>query len=585
MDDAKKPPVSAKGTQSSSFRDTWDDISSVVQVLAPIGVTSPRRPKISSVPPRRILPSYPPKAPDSAPIKGVRLFVIDEDPIRVDALAMDLRNLGATVAVGDRSPSGYAQAAKFLPDAIISDLVRPGEPGFQFIQSLRRHPLLRWASVVLIRWWKEIGDGEGQVLLDPVLDQLEEVLGPIQIIEERISAGRPIGERLEMTGPAALLKLIAKAKLTGELSVNDAWNMYTIQMFRGRILLAYRKGIDGESDDNHQAIRQLLLCDTGRWSFRLEEIATKREALGTEEAIKQANKVLSELFGPRQKQRDDIGRHLFVRHGFLRTASEILSESMMMVPEAISRGADYRYFAATIKTRKMAADVERVLQTLFRAGAIRYVSEKEAQSDANEPDSATSIAELLKLLGEIPFLNEPLSAGPENGHNSESGTRTPEGPEDKPGARKGAYHLQDVRAEQLKGEENRSKPMRLMARDDSPGANRQEPPSEAAFEDPKSTEVVTRGRRSLGQPPVPTRSDPAVEHSGTEKMLMESRQLALGGLPAGVSVPRKETSHMWVAILLALVLGGLLFYGVYMIASMGKEARSTDAAARERTEV
>ena len=55
---------------------------------------------------------------------------------------MDLRSLGAIVAVGDRSQGGYNQAAKFLPDAIIS-----AAPGACDANSKVHELLSHWADI------------------------------------------------------------------------------------------------------------------------------------------------------------------------------------------------------------------------------------------------------------------------------------------------------------------------------------------------------------------------------------------------------------------------------------------------------
>ncbi len=563
MSDDKKRPLVGKRAPKI---DTWDDLSSVVEVRKPVNISARRRP-VSSIPPGKILPSTPPNPPGGPCIRGIKLFVIDDDPIRVDALAMDLRHLGAEVAVGDRSQSGYGQAVKFLPDAIVSDLVRPGDPGFSFIQNLRRHPLLRWSSVVLIRWWTEVAEGEGQVVLEPVLDQLEEALAPVRIIEERIATGRSVKERVEMTGPAALLRLISNAKLSGVVSLNDAWNHFTLEMMQGKLLSAYRKGIDGGSDDDQQALLQFLLCDSGRWLFKQDSIVTKRASSDTEASLTRANKALSRLFGPQRPPRQDLHENIVIRGDFLRNAAALLPNSPMTIPEAIAAGADYASFRATIKGKRSIIEAERILQTLFRSGTIRYVdSGSEDDGKAVKTPQSASVASLLRVLSEIPFnsLNDPSTL--------QWSSRPPKIAYTKPTG-KGEYHRQNLASERL--DEKTPKPRALRLEVKKPSS-----PEEASDEGPRKpsasiTDVITdRPSTSLADPrPTP------VENTGTEKMILESQQLALGDLPEGVEVfPPKENSHKWVAILLALILGGLLFFGIYIIASSGKSPHEVKRA-------
>lgn len=558
MDDASKPPSGSKG-DSRPDTDSWEDLSEVVQQDAPgsASVTEEKdRPKDRprrAGPPRVIRPSLPPAAPHIERIKGVRLFIIDDDPVRVDALAMDLRNLGAMVAVGDRSLGGFARAAKFMPDAIISTLVRPGEPGFQFIQNMRRHPLLRWSSVVLIRWWKEIAEDEGEVALESVLDHLEDVLAPLRVIQERLGTGRPLGERLDMTGPAGLLRIMAGAQVSGELSINDAWNQFTVRMAGGRIHTVYRKGIDGESDEGDQALLQFMLCETGRWSLKPKAAAEHVDTRDAETVVLAVSKQLSSLFGPNPKPDDDLERHISVCRDFLRTASAILTGTASEIPAAISNGAGFRYFATAVSDPKKASEAEGILQTLMRSGAIRYWAERESP----EPSTmASSVAALLRVLGTMAFQDSANAVEPAAGPGATTW-----------GSSRGGYRLGNVLPENLRVEKKPTA-IRLMAAKrgtDGDGATPRGPGEDLA----EIPAVEPEPRRS-SHSQQPERD----EVIGTSKMVVETSP---GGILSGrgepVSRPSAKKTQMWIAIALALILGCLLFLGVYLIASTGKEAR------------
>jgi CheY-like chemotaxis protein len=564
--------------------DTWEDLSSTISVES-----------AENSPEYRVLPSNPPTSPAKSRIRGLRLLIVNDDPIRVDALAMDLRNLGAIVAVGDRFTSGYTQAAKFLPDAIISDLIRPDEPGFRFIQTLRRHPLLRWSSVILSTWWKETGEGEGQVMLDQVLDQLEELLAPVRIIEERIAAKRPLGDRMEMTGPAALLRLLANANLTGALWVNDGWNKFTVEMSEGRILSAFRKGIDGKADDALDAIIQFMLSDTGRWTFEHRKQERSDTALDTEETLTRTNRILSRLFGQRLKKDPTLADHIIVRPHFLRTATETVSPSAIEIARDVADGADLARFKKFFIHKNDLTDVERIVHTLFRCGAIRYV-EVPISTNRTQKDraAAESVVNLLGALHDNPFAPKTVKSRipkPDYQPFNQGG-----GDEDQ-GVPKGAYHLQDVAPERVAVAKLRPVKLNLENKNSPPlesppeGKTAPQPPRmrdivmgvEADTTDlmnPTNRDVSARKRR------YPKRRAPNADDSHSRKLIMESQQLALDYQKGGrTTLPPEETRdlrHMWVAIALALLLGALLVTGIILISSVDR-SRDVDGPRSQGT--
>ena len=570
-------------TRKPSEKDTWEDLS---------GSVDPENTGKSG--PVRFRPSMPPRSPAKFRVKGLRLLIIDNDPIRVDALAMDLRNLGAQVAVGDFSTSGYAQAAKFLPDAVVSDLVRPGEEGFVFIQNLRRHPLLRWSSVILSRWWKETAEGEGEVLLDRVLDQLEELLAPIRIIEERIAAHRPLSDRLEMTGPAALLRTLSGAGLNGSLSVNDSWNKFTVDIANGRILSAYRKGIDGEADEDLDALIQLMLCETGKWSFTEKKRLPIPEALDTEETLARINRHLSRLFGRTPKAFENLEQHISVRSHFLRTATETVSSEAIEIAQDIADGADLARFRKFFAKKSDLSEVERIVHTLFRCGAIRFfeIPGRTVRS-AKEIAAARSTVNLLKALVDNPFAPKTMmrsassaAASPVVDVRARAASSIAARPvSDRPP--RGAYHLQDVAPERIAAAKYRH--LRLQATSSNP------PPPRAAEILPEDTEVDRPGATAVVSsehmsPSPPKYSKAATtappdditepeEPSGSMKFVLESQKIAVGDIPPEWKIPvQREKKHMWAAILLAVVLGGLLAAGIAFVASQGKDVRPDPGA-------
>jgi hypothetical protein len=568
MKDSPKNSVRTNTPAIFSKKDTWEDLSEIVEITEE---------ETGRTRPAKIRPSLPPVSPAKFRVKGLRLLIVDNDPIRVDALAMGLRNLGARVAVGDFSTHGYVQAARFLPDAIISDLIRPGEEEFLFIQSLRRHPLLRWSSVILSRWWRETAEGEGEVLLDRVLDRIEDSLAPLRIVEERIAARRPLKERIEMIGPAALFRALAAAELSGTLSVNDTWNTFTVDIAERKILSAYRKGIDGEADEDMDAVFQLMLCDSGKWAFSEEKKIKTPNALDTEEALSRINKNLSRLFGRTTKSFEDLERHIFVRPYFLRTASETVSPEAVEIARDIADGANLARFRRFFGRKSDLSNVERIVHTLFRCGAVQFVeTPKNASKTDKEIAAARSVVHLLKALIDNPF-------APKSMQGTSSAAAAPvvevggKSAFEKPAM--GTYHVQDVAPERVAATKHR--PVRLQPQNsDAPpvALEKNEPPpfSDDVTETdrPGTTDVVVSENplsvlRAKTTAPPDDVSD-AVKQSGSMKLTLESQKIAADDFSPERQTPaQRDKKFMWAAILLAIFLGALLTAGIAFVASQG----------------
>jgi hypothetical protein len=141
---------------------------------------------------------------------------------------------------------------------------------------------------------------------------------------------------------------------------------------------------------------------------------------------------------------------------------------------------------------------------------------------------------------------------------------------------KGIYHRRDIKPEKL-GKKKNPRALRLVAARKGPRADISNDP--AGDTDKKgSKEAAPAGAGATSKTPSAghprTRKSPTKEDTGTEKMVLESQKLALDDMSNDIAAsPPKESGHMWVAILLALILGGLLFFGIYVVATYGKDAR------------
>ncbi len=467
------------------------------------------------------------------------------------------------MAVGGRVESGYSQAVRLLPDAVISDLASPGDPGWQLVQRMRRHPLLRWTPVLLLRWWEETGAGQGRVLVDRLLDRLEEVLAPLKVLKERISTGRSLSERIDSTGPAALLRLLTSEGLTGRLTVNDAWSVFEVSISKGRLRAVSRRGVDGIVDEAEAAFMQLLLCDAGRWSFRpLEKVELMKSfEPDLERALEKAGQALGELFHMNVSSVDLTSDHLGVRRDILTAAAPTLSRTAQRIAEAIGRSMPGVELHRMVDEIGDPLEVERALQALVRCGAVRLEKEREEGDRQSEENMAAgTVAYLLEIIhatsGQGP-VEEEDSTGV--AVNKESGSKVQAG---KPAGR-GMYQVSKVKSE------------RMAATD---------------IEVPKATgaQMQARVAESLQSTRAADETTPLEPTQAPDNLRREKQETplehkffgnargpihdSLAPSPRERMAKGKATSKQtWLAIALALVLGGILVAGLVYIASGGPE--------------
>jgi CheY-like chemotaxis protein len=493
-----------------------------------------------------------------ARVRGVRALVVGENAVRVDAVANRLRELGVDATVGDLGDDGYRRALALWPDVVLSDLTAPTDPGWWLFQRFRRHPMLRWTPVLLMRWWEETEDGREKLLIGRVVERLAEALAPVRILEERISAGRALGERVESTGVPALMRLLAEAGLSGVLSINDSWNVFEAHFDRGNPRAVLRTGVDGSRDEGPTAFLQLLLCDAGRWSFRSMGEDPREANLegGWAANMERASTTLADWIGPDAGLEENDAERFQVRIEAIRDVASSISGAGRELLEAVAAGASPEEIDVVIGGPKDIVLAERAVIVLLRNGALAYVApgEKAEPGDEGRRRVARSAAHLLSRI-----------AG-----DHRSGSRRPKREEEGDEKRAvdaeddtGFYRVSQVKAERvaLRAREGLIVPG---ARSPSMAADLDSvPPPAEGWPRPTPTPLVgpdeeafeQLGRRSSSGGPGPAReSYPAV---------LPRDSL----VPAPNDEERQGRRQRWVAIGLALLLGCLIAAGLYILGS------------------
>lgn len=503
-------------------------------------------------------------APPKSPVQDIKLLIIDDDPARLDALAIALRDLGAEVAVGGRGKSGLTQAARILPDAVISDLASPGERGWWLVQRLRTHPLLRWTPVLLLRWWNENSEGETQVLLEKILSRLDGLLAPSRNIASSLKKTPSVSERIETTGPLALLRGLSRTNLSGLLTVNDAFSIFELDFDRGTLRSIVRRGVDGASDSGEDAFFQLLLCDTGRWTFRKAPLRDVEQNIDqtVDSAAKTAGGLLSTLFGGIAKPDDKSGRTIRIDLGILKESLSTLSVSAERIADALLSGVDEASLDALLRDLSDPFEIDRALQMLFRCGALKFDSE--IKGSARGPEAQEAIRVITYIFAHKPIAEPPGAAFDDIEREDLE--------------KHGMYFVSHVKPERL----TTAKREALTRAEDTPT----EDPAINTYEEgftPEREERTPLEPMDLGSTPALPHDRPTLDlyEPGSSETRPQSsikwaqtflRRLIHDSLvPSAKDRPSSNKQQMWLAIILAVLLGGMVIAGLIFVASEGSD--------------
>ncbi|HUT78086.1 MAG TPA: hypothetical protein VM285_10390 [Polyangia bacterium] len=483
-----------------------------------------------------------------ARVGNLRVLVVDHSEARLDALCRRLRKLGLDAHTGDVGREGYRKAIAVRPDVVLSDLTTPGEPGWWLFQRFRRQPLLRWTPVLLLRWWEEAGDGRERILTGKVVERLVEALAPVRVLEERVTVGRFVGDRVEITGVPVLLGVIADSGLKGCFSVNDSWNIFECRFEDGRPVSAIRRGVDGGTDSGQTAFLQLVLCESGRWSLRTGDLESLEPNLEGSLAgcLDQSAATIAELFGPDAREDAQFASLLDVRLPAVREVAASLGGGGRQLIETLAAGASPAEVESMVTKESDIVAAERVLLALLRNGAVVLRGTPADESrELEQRRVARAVASLLGIVGADHREPGPL-AGRTDGPALVSRPET------------GYYRVSRVQAEKVAARAREG----LIV----PGAR-------TSITDELAPAIPESGNREVSDRPTPVVTPSlAAREIFFENPTASRRASAPFVLPRESLVPQPEheeshgPSQMWLAILLALVLGGLVLAGILLLA-------------------
>ncbi len=204
----------------------------------------------------------------SISVKGLRIALADDDSARADSVAHELRSRGATVIVTDLNPSDarFARLRQVDPEVLIAGEAHLQGHGYELLRRMRRDTRLRWASLLVVRWEEIWSD----TLSVPALDRLESALSTLgeadRALVELGQRGEAFDTRLEITGPARLLRTLVNTPRAVRLTVTNPRLVVSVDLSEGLVVGASAQSLHDpqQTYEGALALSGLLVLSSGK---------------------------------------------------------------------------------------------------------------------------------------------------------------------------------------------------------------------------------------------------------------------------------------------------------------------------------
>ncbi|MBO6933614.1 MAG: hypothetical protein JJ863_01525 [Deltaproteobacteria bacterium] len=203
---------------------------------------------------------------DLAIFRDRRIVLIEDDSAAADTLAQELRAHGATVVVVTSSGSGLPRARSSDPEIVLVEEHGLDGPTYEVMQTLRRDPRLKWASLLVIRRDELLPPDQ-----PPRMERLARAFEPLLAADEEVA--RQAAEldafdtRLEALGPSRLLRALASADRTLRATIRHPRTVIEVSFAEGLVAGAEARKpgqTQGEVVGGPKALAALLAISTGR---------------------------------------------------------------------------------------------------------------------------------------------------------------------------------------------------------------------------------------------------------------------------------------------------------------------------------
>jgi Flp pilus assembly protein TadD/CheY-like chemotaxis protein len=208
-------------------------------------------------------------------VNGVRVLLADDDTGRADAVAQELRRLGATVVVTDFEPTEqrFDRLRQFDPMLLVIGQEQVDADGYRLVQRLRGDLRLRWASLLVANWDEVWPEQAGAPEIQPLVGGLYALSEPERSIVDRVQAAPQVELRLEATGPARLLRILATVGRAVRATVHHSRALVKVDLSDGLVVGATADTVGGAQAtvEGAAALSALMVVGSGR--VRVEHVS------------------------------------------------------------------------------------------------------------------------------------------------------------------------------------------------------------------------------------------------------------------------------------------------------------------------
>ncbi len=201
-------------------------------------------------------------------VKGLRVVLADGDAARADAIAQELRERGVDVVVTDLDPSEVRfHRIRTMDPAVllIGEHEAQGE-GYELMRRMRRDTRLRWASLLVVRWNEVWSEERAVPAIERILGTLSALAEPERALAERADSRAAFDTRLEITGPARMLRGLTSATKAVRVTIQNPRLRVRIDVSEGLVVGAAGEVLAPEPRElsGPVALAALMVVSSGR---------------------------------------------------------------------------------------------------------------------------------------------------------------------------------------------------------------------------------------------------------------------------------------------------------------------------------
>jgi DNA-binding NarL/FixJ family response regulator/tetratricopeptide (TPR) repeat protein len=199
-------------------------------------------------------------------VTDLRILLADPQSARADAVAQALRKHGADVVVTDFEPSDqrFNRLRQLDPTILLIDEVALRGEGYRLVRRLRRDTRLRWASLLVLDWNDVWSTEEESPTVERMLGTLATLAEPERGLRERVDRMASFDTRLEVTGPARMLRAFAAHPRALRVYIYNPRVNVRVDFSESLVSGARAQVAEGATLDGTMALAALMMLSAGR---------------------------------------------------------------------------------------------------------------------------------------------------------------------------------------------------------------------------------------------------------------------------------------------------------------------------------